>query len=404
MSQSKPVQNNWPVIMTVLSLSLILSGSNAVSGAIPLMQKHFSNMSSSSVELIITIPSLASMFIPLIAGFIEEKIGKKALCLTGLGITIIGGFIPIFAESYFMILFSRLLLGVGIALFTPVSVSYIMDLYTKDKANALLGYRNSVISLGDTFMLFIAGFLLPISWHLTFAVFSLAIVPFIFLILFMPKELDHYNVNVGQLTDRQQRKQRTNVAVIVYAILFGIINLSYMAIILKLPTFIVNNHLGTPATSSFIISALTFTAIISGLLYRYIYKAWGKYTTAISSLISGIFLLVAIMMGNKYLVGACIMVAGFFWGILNPHMTGLMAESSPAGSMTLSTAIIIFGINLGDLAAPYFFKFTGTVLNSQGPDTALNVAAWLWIIFGILFTLYCKFHIKKAVNSESASN
>lgn len=395
MKHAQPVQNHWTVIMTVLSLSLILSGSNAVSGAIPLMQKHFSNMPASSIELIITIPSLASMFIPLIAGFIEEKIGKKLLCLIGLGTTIIGGFIPIFAENYFPILFSRLLLGVGIALFTPVSVSYIMDLYSKDQANALLGYRNSVISLGDTFMLFIAGFLLPISWHLTFAVFSLAIVPFVLLLLFMPKELDHYNINVGQLTGKKQLHQRTNAAVITYAILFGVINLSYMAIILKLPTFIVDNHLGTPATASFIISALTFTAIISGLLYRYIYKAWGRYTTEISSLISGLFLLLAIMMGNKYLVGGCIMVAGFFWEILNPHMTGLMAESSPAGSMTLSTAIIIFGINLGDLAAPYFFKFTGSLLHNQSPATALNVAAWLWIIFGILFTVYCKLHLHK---------
>lgn len=77
MKHAQPVQNHWTVIMTVLSLSLFLSGSNAVSGAIPLMQKHFSNMPASSIELIITIPSLASMFIPLIAGFIEEKSVKN---------------------------------------------------------------------------------------------------------------------------------------------------------------------------------------------------------------------------------------------------------------------------------------------------------------------------------------
>ena len=41
MKHAQPVQNHWTVIMTVLSLSLILSGSNAVSGAIPLMQNIF---------------------------------------------------------------------------------------------------------------------------------------------------------------------------------------------------------------------------------------------------------------------------------------------------------------------------------------------------------------------------
>lgn len=166
MNDKSVIQHNKKLMLAIMGISLVLSTSGAISGTIPLMEKHFSNMSTATVELIVTIPSLSGIFVLLLAGFIEKITGKKLLALIGLGVTAICGIIPVFTESYALILFSRIMVGVGIALLTPLSVSYITDIYDETKANELLGYRNSFINIGNTVSLFLVGYLIKIGWHM----------------------------------------------------------------------------------------------------------------------------------------------------------------------------------------------------------------------------------------------
>lgn len=387
MDDKNVIQRSKTLMIAIMGISLVLSTSGAISGTIPLMEKHFANMSTATVELIVTIPSLSGIFVPLLAGFIEKITGKKLLALIGLGVTAICGIIPVFTGNYALILFSRIMVGVGIALLTPLSVSYITDIYDKERANELLGYRNSFINIGSTVLLFLAGYLIKISWHSAYWVFALALIPFLMTLFWIPKRFDNYSVTVGENVDQQKIKQTTNWEIIGYAILFGIMQISYMGINLKVPSYIVNNHIGDSSTGSFILSLLPIAAIVSGLLYKYIYHAWQKNTTAISATIAGVALGATLLLRNAYLIGACVMIAGFFWGIMNPHMTELFALSSPKGSMTLSTSIVIFGINVGGTFAPFIFQFLGTTFHNNSPEMGLLVSSIIWIAFGVIFLI-----------------
>lgn len=387
MDDKSVIQHSRKLMIAIMGISLVLSTSGAISGTIPLMEKHFSNMSTATVELIVTIPSLSGIFVPLLAGFIEKITGKKLLALIGLGVTAVCGIIPVFTGSYALILFSRVMVGVGIALLTPLSVSYITDIYEEERANELLGYRNSFINIGSTVLLFLAGYLIKIGWHTAYWVFALALIPFLMTLFWIPKKFDNYSVTVGEDVDQQKIHQTTNWQIIGYAVLFGIMQISYMGINLKVPSYIVNNKIGDSSTGSFILSLLPIAAIVSGLLYKYIYRAWKKNTTAISATIAGIALGATLLLRNAYLIGACVMVAGFFWGIMNPHMTELFALSSPKGSMTLSTSIVIFGINIGGTFAPFIFQFLGSFFHSDSPELGLIVSALIWIVFGVIFLI-----------------
>ncbi|MCO6542968.1 MAG: MFS transporter [Lactobacillus sp.] len=387
MDEKDMVQHSKKLMIAIMGISLVLSTSGAISGTIPLMEKHFANMSTATVELIVTIPSAAGIFVPLLAGFIEKITGKKLLALLGLAVTAICGVLPAFTGSYGLILFSRIMVGVGISLLTPLSVSYITDIYDEVKANELLGYRNSFINIGSTILLFLAGYLIKISWHAAYWVFILALIPLAMTLFWIPKKFDNYSVTVAEDVDQQKIKQTTNWAIIGYAVLFGIMQVSYMGINLKIPSYIVNNHIGDSSTGSFILSLLPIAAIVSGLLYKYIYKAWGKNTTAISATIAGIALGLTLVLNNSFLIGTCVVVSGFFWGIMNPHMTELFALSSPKGSMTLSTSIVIFGINIGGTLAPYVFQSLGKMFKNNSPESGLLISAVIWTVFGIVFLL-----------------
>ncbi|EHO51504.1 MFS transporter [Lentilactobacillus kisonensis] len=389
----KGEQYKRSVMLTVLSLSLIISGSNAVSGAIPLMQRHFSNMPTTAVELIVTIPSFASIFVPLLSGYIQKGIGKRSLSLIGLGLAIIGGLLPVFVISYIPVILSRILLGVGLSLFTPLTVSYILDLYDKDESNNLLGYRNAVMSLGDTAMLLIVGVLLKISWHLTFGVFLTLLIPFSMILFFMPKKFDHYSIM--SKSGEVKAKQRTNLAIIIYALIFLVITLAYSTIFIKLADYIVNNHIGDASAASFVFSVLTATSIVAGIAYKYIFKLLKAYTTAISAIIAGISLIIALLNQSLTWMVVFIVIAGFFWGILNPHLTSMMADQSPEGSVTLSTSIIVMGINLAYLISPYYNAFVSKLFHNFSSGFSLTFAGVVWTIFGIIYLIYIYFSQKQ---------
>lgn len=396
MDDKSVIQQSKKLMIAIMGISLVLSTSGAISGTIPLMEKHFANMPTSTVELIVTIPSFSGIFIPMLAGFIEKVTGKKLLALIGLGITAICGVIPVFTGNYWLILFSRIMVGVGISLLTPLSVSYITDIYDEKRANELLGYRNSFINIGSTVLLFLAGYLIKIGWHSAYWVFALAVIPFVMTLVWIPKRFDNYSVTVGEDVDQQKIKQTTNWQIIGYAILFGIMQISYMGISLKIPSYIVNNHIGDSSTGSFILSLLPIAAIVSGLLYKYIYHVWQKNITAFSATIAGLALGATLFSRNSYLIGACIMISGFFWGIMNPHMTELFALSSPKGSMTLSTSIVIFGINIGGTFAPFIFQFLGSIFHNYSPEMGLTISALIWIAFGVVFLIVNLMLAKKA--------
>ena len=252
------------------------------------------------------------------------------------------------------------------------------------------------INIGSTVLLFLAGYLIKIGWHSAYWVFALAVIPFVMTLVWIPKRFDNYSVTVGEDVDQQKIKQTTNWQIIGYAILFGIMQISYMGISLKIPSYIVNNHIGDSSTGSFILSLLPIAAIVSGLLYKYIYHVWQKNTTAFSATIAGLALGATLFSRNSYLIGACIMISGFFWGIMNPHMTELFALSSPKGSMTLSTSIVIFGINIGGTVAPFIFQFLGSIFHNYSPEMGLTISALIWIAFGVVFLIVNLMLAKKA--------
>jgi MFS family permease len=86
-----------------------------------------------------------------------------------------------------------------------------------------------------------------------------------------------------------------------------------------------------------------------------------------------------------------VLAAGFCNGIINPALTARMVHYSPKGSMNFTTSIIIIGINIGFLIAPYFFQFFGSIIGNADPATMI-----LWSgIFYILLAVYDLVIVKK---------
>jgi MFS family permease len=376
----------------ILSISFLMSVSNAVSGTIPLMEKYFSDVSRANVELLIVIPTGGVLLGTVISGLVSNLLGKKYTVIAGLSISLVFGIIPAFIFNYPAILISRAMFGVGMGVFTPLSVSYITDLFPEETRNRLLGWRNSVGAIGDSIMLFIAGFLINISWHTTYLVFLFLLVPILLVMFFVPKHYDNIVSEDGKEVEEDVKvKPTTNFGVIQLAFIFLLVCLFYSAISLKLASYVVNNHIGSAAAATRIFGFLVLCSIFSGLIFEKIAKWFGKYTVTIFYIITAISMIVMSFTTSIPVLLVLVLAAGFCNGIINPALTARMVHYSPKGSMNFTTSIIIIGINIGFLIAPYFFQFFGEMIGNAGPA---NMILWSGIFY-VLLAVYDLVVVKK---------
>lgn len=392
-SKEKQVNTNSPILMLgILSISFLMSVSNAVSGTIPLMKQYFSNISEANVELLVVIPTGGVLLGTVVSGLISNKLGKKYTVLLGLIVSLVFGIIPAFFYNYPAIFLSRAMFGVGMGIFTPLSVSYITDVFPEKIRNRLLGWRNSVGAIGDSIMLFIAGFLINISWHATYLVFLFLIVPIVLVSLFVPKRLDRVIVEDGKEVEEDTSiKPSTNGGVIQLAILFLFVCLFYSAISLKLASHMVESGIGSAADATRIFGFLVLCSIISGIAYEQLAKWCGRYTVFIFEVLTAVVMIAMPFTNSIPLLLVLVLVAGFCNGIINPALTARMVAYSPKGSMNLTTSIILIGINVGSLVAPYFFQALGGVLGKKDPGFMIMCAGVCYVILA----LYDAFVVKK---------
>ncbi len=73
-----PEDKRSPLLaLGILSISFLMSVSNAVSGTIPLMEKYFSDVSRANVELLIVIPTGGVLLGTVISGLVSNLLGKS---------------------------------------------------------------------------------------------------------------------------------------------------------------------------------------------------------------------------------------------------------------------------------------------------------------------------------------
>src|SRR5699024_5941132 len=127
-------------------------------------------------ELLGTIPSLTVFLFVLFSNVLIKKMGMKRIVLFGLVLVAIGGTLPVIASNnYYLILFSRLILGAGLGCYNSSSVNYINELFTGKQRMNLLGMRNSMESIGQMLLTFLSGFLLTFGWSYSYLIYLFAL-------------------------------------------------------------------------------------------------------------------------------------------------------------------------------------------------------------------------------------
>ncbi|NWF89676.1 MAG: MFS transporter, partial [Ignavibacteriaceae bacterium] len=252
--RSKPVSALSLIFLTVF---VDLLGFGILIPILPTFAKTELNVDETAIGIAIAAYSLTQFFFNPVFGNLSDKHGRKKIIVITLLINAIGYVLFAFTHSYFMLLFARVISGVG-GSSIGVAQAYIADITTAQNRSKGMGIIGAAFGLGFVFGPLIGGFLSKYGYFLTGIVSaSFSFAAFILTIFLLPETIS----KVPQL----QTRTRKLIDIESFKIIFKRPNIGIVVTLFFILTFSVANIYGTFALLGFKIYG--FTDRENGYLY-----------------------------------------------------------------------------------------------------------------------------------------
>ncbi|ETY72733.1 MFS transporter [Lactiplantibacillus fabifermentans] len=335
--------------LAILSISLLPMTTGVVASATPKLMTSFPTASTTTLNLVVTIPSFAMMVMVLISGALVKHCGSKRIVLSGLAMVSLATIIGMLAPNVQWLLAARLLLGVGLGLYNTLAVSLISRLFQGPQRQRLLGYQNATQGFGALLGALVVAALLLVSWRWAYG-FYLISIPLFFGYAYYVPEVRFADSNQ---TRHQALTMRQGSSLVLDAgCLFGLMTF-YMLANLKLPAMLVQHHWGDSSTGALLLVVMAIGTIVAGISYRWFKTRLQRLMLVFSSL-SMIGGYVAMLVASaSWALGISALLVGTSFGWLVPELFGHATQLVPASQANFVTIILMTSSNLANFAAPF---------------------------------------------------
>ncbi len=179
------------LISVCTALMAVIASVSGLNVAQPMLAVEF-DISQNMVLWIINIYTLTLAALLLPFGAMGDRLGRKKILLSGLIIFGIASVLSGVAASAAMMLFSRLLTGVGAAFIMPVTLAVITSTFPKESRSKAIGIWTGVAGAGGILGMYLSALLVDIaSWRWLFLLpVALVVVSFIMTIRFVPESVE----------------------------------------------------------------------------------------------------------------------------------------------------------------------------------------------------------------------
>ncbi|KFF30550.1 MFS transporter [Bifidobacterium bombi] len=376
----------------VLGISLILTSAPAINGALPAM-RHDLNIGTSQNELLSTIPSLAVIVFIILSGFVERWLGTKKTIFISMILAGLGGIGPMFLSSYPLIFISRLLLGCGLGLYNSLAVNIISQLYQGDTRATLLGFRGSMENIGQCVLTVLAGLLLSLGWHWSYAIYLLAFPLAIFFYMVVPEPAkDDETLSVEEKTKAADsdegngnkidpRMDHLHPFVWVLVLFSVFMVLDSLCSTLRFPSISVGIK-GEGYNASFFLSLMPILGILAGLVFGYLNRKIGIAVLYIGIALYVVGNVLMAMSAHNFafaLIG--MMIIGIPGAWCFPYIYTTIGEIMTPRMGTLATSLILIGCNIGNFISPLYMGLVGKLFGTDSLTAPFIVLA---VVFALI--------------------
>jgi MFS family permease len=348
--------------LSVMAGSIIAPGLNQMREGL--------NIEPAAAGRIITTHGLfIALFSPLL-GAVIDRIGAKRPYVLGLLVYGLAGGAGLIVDSYWLLIASRAILGIGAAAFFTAITVTIFCLYSGEDRNRVMGLRGSANSLGGIIWPLIGGALGRISWHLPFGVYLLGVL-LGFLGMATVPEIGR---NQGQEPGARAAEDRGSIVAVfrsnpILFLICGLLFLSSMllyVIVAFVPQLLESFGIFDSLQISFFIAGMTTAAGLTSFLYDRI-RARLSYLSIAAVVLAlwAIGFTIIFLPLPLLTIAAGVVLYGIGQGMLTPALMVWAGEAVSASFRGRVIAYLGTFSFIGQFLSPIVF---GVLLPSVGLD------------------------------------
>lgn len=376
------MNNNKSILQkgAILSISLMLTSSQAINGIIPQMKQSL-GISQSQSELLGTVPSVTVIIFILLSSYFAKRVGMKKTIILGLLLAGVGGILPAFMANFQIVLISRVILGAGLGLYNSLAVTYISSLYSGDTRATLLGIRNSMEALGQTILIFLAGLLVNITWTASFLVYAVAF-PIAFLFAMKVPEIRNEQNDIS----KNDIKEKMNPIVFVLVLFAILLVMNSIAISVRFAS-IATEIKGGEFNASNYLALMPILGILAGFIFGPVNKWIGKgtlYLGIIFYIVSN--LLIATSNGNMTFLLMGLFLSSITGSWCFPFIFSNLDKVTTKNTINFDTSLIFIGCNIGNFIAPIVMELAQLLTGSTHLTAPFYVFAGIFML--VLFVTF----------------
>lgn len=368
-----------PTIISI-SMATVMAGA-AISPALGLIAKAFPEASETMIKLILTAPSIMIIPFSFLSSYLTSKLTKRTIIMIGLAIYLIGGVGAQLMSTIESLLAFRLLLGAGVGLVMPLSMSLINDYFTGAERTKMMGYNSAFSNIGGILTMLLAGWLATFGWRIPFNVYFLGLFIFVMIFFFLPK---------GEVQQplQQEVKRKVPLAVYGYALAMGGIMVAYYSIATNIALYLGQNNLGGATLAGTVVSFTTVGGMITSLLLVQIELVFKKFVIPVMLFAMGIAFLILTFTHSVPLVMLGVCMVGFGQGSLFPIMTLKALDRVDFHQADRAVALTSSFTFLGQFISPLVLDGVGKIFNSTAIRFQYGVLAASILTIVLISTVF----------------
>lgn len=372
--------------IAVLAQAFVVMGILIASTVFGEIAGTFPDASLTAVQLIMSLAMIASLVFTLVAGFLGNMLDKKMLSVIAMVFLLIGGLLPVFMHGSITHLYiSSLLIGVGQGILMTNIASICSILFEGETQSKMFGWQTAMQNGGSVVLMLIAGYLARTGWSNAYWSFLVVIVAIVVTLMWLPK--------IPPTAQTDQVTEKTGLIlppanVFVISVLLAFYFAAYSTFFLNIPIYITVEGLGDPRLISVVMSVSTIMGFIGGIIFAYVLKVTGRFTIAMSALITAIGYIILVAAPNMVTVFVAAVCSGtaFAWAISG----GIQVVSDTVIPEQLSNSMGVYMAftSLGAALSPVIINALATLVPIEGTLAAFITSSVILIILTIVFIIW----------------
>lgn len=250
-----------------------------ITGIMPILgvlNQQYASQGTSAVQLLQTLPYALLMVGSLLIGWLTSKFSKRNIALVGLTVIGVCGVLPFFLGGYIMLLLSRILIGFGFGIASPINTAIVAEFFRPEERPAYLGLHVVGMGVGSMAGNLAGGALAGFGYRWFYLVYMIAFISLLGVRILLP--------NTPPSEEAKQGKVKLNVKVYLISAASFVHTLFITVYNTNIAIYVLEQITENTAVTGAVTAVNAAFALMVGASFALISRKLGKYTLPVSIL------------------------------------------------------------------------------------------------------------------------